>query len=55
MIPICIVDGFVAKKYNIDRMECIPCKQKFGSTDLPIDLEVSNDSLTSFNTINRGG
>ena len=37
------------------RMACIPCKHKFGSTDLPIDREVSNDSLTYVNTINRGG
>ena len=43
------VAGYVAKKY-MARMECIPCKQK-----LPIDLEVSNDSLTYFNTINRDG
>ena len=49
-----IVTGYIAKK-DMARMECIPCKQKFGSTDLPIDLEVSNDSLTYFNTINRGG
>ena len=49
-----MVTGYVAKKY-MARMECIPCKQKFGSTDLPIDLEVSNDSFTYFNTMNRGG
>ena len=47
-----MVTGYIAKK-AMARMECIPCKQKFGSTDLPIDLEVSNDSLTYFNTINR--
>ena len=29
-------------------MEYIPCKQKVGNTDLPIDLEVSNDSLTYY-------
>ena len=49
-----MVTGYIAKK-AMARMECIPCKQKFGSTDLPIDLEVSNDSLTYFNTIHRGG
>ena len=49
-----MVTGYITKK-AIARMECIPCKQKFGSTDLPIDLKVSNDSLTYFNTINRGG
>ena len=49
-----MVTGYVAKN-NMARMECIPCKHKFVSTDLPIDLEVSNDSLTYFNTINRGG
>ena len=49
-----MVAGDVAKK-SMARMEYIPCKHKFGSTDLPIDLEVSNDSLTYFKTINRGG
>ena len=49
-----MVTGYVSKK-SMARIECIPCKQKFGSTDLPIDLEASNDSLTYFNTINRGG
>ena len=49
-----MITDYVAKKI-MARIECTPCKQKFGSTDLPIDLEVSNDSLTYFNTINRGG
>ena len=49
-----MVTGYIAKK-AMARMECIPCKQKFGSADLPIDLEVINGSLTYFNTINRGG
>ena len=49
-----MVTGYIAKK-AMARMECIPCKHKFGSTDLPIDLKVSNDSLTYFNTNNRGG
>ena len=33
-----MVTGYVAKK-SMARMERIPCKHKFGSTDMPIDLE----------------
>ena len=49
-----LVAGYVARK-GIEKTTCALCKELFGSREKPLNLDVSVEHFSYFDSINRGG
>ena len=49
-----LVAGYVARK-GMEKSTCISCKEIFGSTQKPLNLDINMEHFAYFDSINRGG
>ena len=54
MPALLLVAGYVARK-GMEKSTCVSCKEIFGSTEKPLNLDINMEHFAYFDSINGGG